>query len=75
MNWLMPVLLIIVGGLAVVAAWKNWDYYFESRKLRTYTWLLGRDQMRQVFGALGIIAILSGIVMLIGAITGWIDLR
>lgn len=54
-----------IGGLLIVAAVKDWDWVFTSRKYRLLVSLIGRTGCRFVIGGTGAAAILFMCVRLL----------
>lgn len=42
------------GAFAIIASIFNWDFFFESRKARFMTSIIGRDGSRIFYAAVGI---------------------
>jgi hypothetical protein len=41
------------GAFAVVAAWRDWDWFMEGRKARVWVQLLGRNGARVLYALIG----------------------
>lgn len=56
---LLAVILALGGGLALLAALLNWNWFFESENARALTGRLSRLTARLLYGAIGCGALLA----------------
>ena len=60
---LLPILLLIGGVFCVYSAWKDYDWFMESRKARAMSNLFGRKGARVFYLVLGGIITTIGFVL------------
>lgn len=56
-------IICVAGGLfSIAGSFFNWDFFFNSRKARTFVQLIGRNGARIFYAILGIFIIFCGIM-------------
>ncbi|SFC35721.1 immunity 17 family protein [Ruminococcus albus] len=61
---LMALLIILAGGFSIFCAYKDYDWYMDSRKARFWVRILGRDGARKFYIGIGVFLVLIGVVTL-----------
>ena len=64
---LTSAILICAGVFSFVGAYKNWAWFFESRKARPFVKLLGRKNTRIFYMVLGITIAVIGCGILVSS--------
>lgn len=54
----------LLGLYPLIAAVKNWDFFFNNRRARPFVRILGRNGARIFYGLLGVFIIVCGIICL-----------
>ena len=57
--------LIAAGVFSIAGSFFNWDFFFNSRKAKTFVKLIGRTGARIFYTILGLFIIFCGIMMLV----------
>ena len=65
---LMPVLLLLIGVFCLVCAWKDYDWFMESRKANALVGLFGRKGARFFYIALGVVITMAGLFLGLGVL-------
>jgi hypothetical protein len=63
--WLIVGFLLVGGSSAVLGARMDWDFFMEGRRARPIVGLFGRTGARVLYGVLGVLFIVGGVVMLL----------
>ena len=61
------VLLILAGLFTMAGSMLNWNWFFNSSRARLIVAIFGRQGARIVYGILGILIIIFGILAMISA--------
>ncbi|SEL16999.1 immunity 17 family protein [Ruminococcus albus] len=61
---LIALLIILAGGFSIFCAYKDYDWYMDSRKARFWVRILGRDDARKFYIGIGVFLVLIGVVTL-----------
>lgn len=62
-------LLALAGGaFAICGAYFEWEFFMQSRKAQRLISWIGYDAARMFYGAIGLIIIVLGLLMLLGVI-------
>ena len=61
---MMALLIILAGGFSIFCAYKDYDWYMDSRKARFWVRILGRDGARKFYIGIGVFLVLIGVVTL-----------
>ncbi len=64
-SYILASLFAIGGGLSLLAAIANWDWFFSSESVRMFTWSLSRSWQRIIYAALGIAIIAMAITIIL----------
>jgi len=56
--------VILLGCLCIVASILNWNWWFESRKVRFLTMIFGRKGTRILYGVFGLAFIRTGVYLM-----------
>ncbi|MBI9014975.1 MAG: immunity 17 family protein [Clostridiales bacterium] len=57
--------VILLGVLCIVASILDWNWWFESRKVRFLTMIFGRKGTRILYGVFGLMFIGTGVYLTI----------
>ncbi|MBR6401398.1 MAG: immunity 17 family protein [Firmicutes bacterium] len=60
--WLLP---LLIGMYCILAAVKNWDFFFNNHRARLFVTLMGRNGARVFYGVLGVFIMVLGYAYLI----------
>ena len=63
MMTLVPVILLLIGVFCLICAWKDYDWFMESRKASALVGLFGRKGARFFYIALGAVITLIGVFL------------
>ncbi|MCB9654653.1 MAG: immunity 17 family protein [Deltaproteobacteria bacterium] len=63
---LLGLLFVAIGLFSILGAWKNWDFFMNARKARTFVRLIGRTGTRWFYGILGAGLVAFGFVVTLG---------
>ncbi|MCM1292485.1 MAG: immunity 17 family protein [Bacteroides sp.] len=58
---IMASLFLLAGVVSLLAAWRNWDWFFNSTNVRMLTFDLRRPYCRLLYGVLGLAMIAMGV--------------
>lgn len=61
---LCKVIIILSGMFSILGSVFNWDFFFNSRKARTFVNLIGRNGARIFYAVLGIVLIIVAIILI-----------
>ena len=66
-----PIGLFIVGAgiFSICGGAFDWDWFMESRKAQIFVWVFGRSGARIVYGLLGAVLVIFGVLTTIGAVS------
>lgn len=62
------ILFLGIGTFSFLAGIKNWDWFFRSHNASMFTRWFGRERARYIYGTIGIIIIVMGVLTLLGKI-------
>ncbi|MBR3268449.1 MAG: immunity 17 family protein [Oscillospiraceae bacterium] len=57
------IMLLLIGAFFLIPSWRDWDWFFDSRRLRLITELLGRENARLTYMILGGAMMGAGLIM------------
>ncbi len=60
------IVLILVGAFSLAGGVFNWDWFITGRKARFFVNLFGRQVTRIIYGVIGLVLIVWGILMAMG---------
>ena len=60
------IILILVGSFSLAGAIFNWDWFITGRKARFFVDIFGRQVTRVIYGLIGLVLIVWGILMTLG---------
>ena len=64
----IALVFIPIGGLLMAASIQDWDWFMTARRARLFVSLFGRKGARIIYGVLGALLLLGGIIALVVAI-------
>lgn len=62
----LSIVLILVGAFTLAASVFNWQWFISGRRARFFTEALGPEATRVIYGVLGVVLIVWGILRIMG---------
>ncbi|QWX84602.1 immunity 17 family protein [Cellulophaga sp. HaHaR_3_176] len=67
-DWIFGLVFIASGLFSLIASIKDWNFFFGSIKARLLVSIVGRNGARILFGVLGFVIIIVGILSILGKV-------
>ena len=67
-NWIFGVVFMLIGLFSLIASIKDWNFFFGSLKAKWVVNIIGRNGTRILYGILGIVIIIVGILAILGKV-------